>query len=119
MREENVPMDFYSWHCYGSKVSDFTSDARRHRAMLDRHGYTDTESILNEWNYVCGWSGDGWKRSLETEASLKGAAFIAAVMSACQREKPICSCTMTRGKFEHERAVQARHAGQIKGLLLR
>ena len=87
MREENVPMDFYSWHCYGSKVSDFTSDARRHRAMLDRHGYTDTESILNEWNYVCGWSGDGWKRSLETEASLKGAAFIAAVMSACQREK--------------------------------
>lgn len=80
-------MDFYSWHCYGSKVSDFTSDARRHRAMLDRHGYTDTESILNEWNYVCGWGGDGWKRSLETEASLKGAAFIAAVMSACQREK--------------------------------
>lgn len=32
MREENVPMDFYSWHCYGSKVSDFTSDVRRHGA---------------------------------------------------------------------------------------
>ena len=88
MREENVPMDFYSWHCYGSKVSDFTSDARRHRAMLDRHGYTDTESILNEWNYVCGWGGDGWKRSLETEASLKGAAFIAAAPNPYGEKPP-------------------------------
>ena len=87
MQNENVPMDFYSWHRYGSEISDFTDDARRHRALLDRYGYTDTESILNEWNYVCGWSGDEWLRSIETEISQKGAAFISAVMTACQHEK--------------------------------
>ena len=54
MREENVPMDFYSWHCYGSKVSDFTSDARRHRAMLDRilTEYPQLEAVQLQFNYV-------------------------------------------------------------------
>ncbi len=86
MRSENVPMDFYSWHCYGSCVADFTDDARRHRALLDEFGYTEAESILDEWNYVRGWSGEEWKNSLQTELSMKGAAMISAVMAACQRE---------------------------------
>lgn len=55
--------------------------------MLDRYGYSESESILNEWNYVCGWSGEGWKKSLSTELSIKGAAFIAAVATACQHER--------------------------------
>lgn len=87
MKKRNVPMDFYSWHCYSSRVEDFIRDTRLHRALLDRYGYNESESILNEWNYVCGWSGEEWKKSLATELSVKGAAFIAAVATACQHER--------------------------------
>lgn len=87
MKKRSVPMDFYSWHCYSSNVSDYIEDVRLHRALLDKYGYFDCESILNEWNYVCGWGGEEWKRSLETELSIKGAAFISAVMTACQHER--------------------------------
>ena len=54
------------------------------RAGLDRHGFTQTESILNEWNYVRSFVGDGWYYSLKQEKSLKGAAYTAAVMAKCQ-----------------------------------
>ena len=87
MSKRNVPMDFYSWHHYSANVQDFRSDMRLHRAYLDKYGYTDCESILNEWNYVCGWGGEEWKQSLATEVSTKGAAFIAAVMTAGQQER--------------------------------
>lgn len=87
LKSENVPLDFYSWHRYAKDVSEITNDVRLHREILDRFGFTDTESILNEWNYVCGWGGEGWRKSILTINSFKGAAFIAAVMAACQREK--------------------------------
>lgn len=86
MQKRNVPMDFYSWHCYSDTPRDFITAARQHRALLDKYGYTECESILNEWNYVCGWGGEAWKKSLSTEHSIKGAAFISAVMTVCQHE---------------------------------
>ncbi len=84
LRDENVPMDFYSWHCYSREIGWVSHNARRHRALADEYGFTETESILNEWNYVKGWSGDAWTYSIEQEIGIKGAAFIAAVMSDCQ-----------------------------------
>jgi len=84
MRNNSVPIDFYSWHRYAYKVEDFSADARRHRSLLDEFGYTETESILNEWNYVLGWGGAEWKQSVKTIGGIKGAAFISAVMTECQ-----------------------------------
>ena len=87
IKKRDVPMDFYSWHKYTSKIDRLIKDVHLHRALLDKYGYTECESILNEWNYVCGWSGEEWKKSLETELSMKGAAFVSAAMTACQHEK--------------------------------
>ena len=87
--DPNSPLrseDFYLPFVEGLAKSRFTDDARRHRALLDEFGYTEAESILDEWNYVRGWSGEEWKNSLQTELSMKGAAMISAVMAACQRE---------------------------------
>lgn len=81
-----VKPDFFSWHWYGSKVSDVKESVQRARELLDRYGLYECESILNEWNYIKGWTGDEWVYSLKTEKSIKGAAFIAAVMSECQKE---------------------------------
>ena len=86
IRDEKLPLDFYSWHRYAKNVDDVADSARRHRNLLDEYGLTNVESNLNEWNYVRGWNGDDWINSIETMISMKGAAFISAVMTACQKE---------------------------------
>ena len=85
MRQKNVGLDFFSWHIYERRVSEVVGKVRRIRAMLDRNGFKDVPSILNEWNYIKGWT-DEFVYSLSEIASLKGAAYTSAVMSACQDE---------------------------------
>ncbi|MBO5913532.1 MAG: hypothetical protein J6Q76_08705, partial [Clostridia bacterium] len=48
------------------------------------NGYTSTESILDEWNYVKGWTGDNYQYSVDTKLGLKGAAFTLATICASQ-----------------------------------
>ena len=86
IKDENIPFDFYSWHRYCRTPAEIVNVVRRHRALLDEYGFTETESILNEWNYVKGWGGQDWIESLDTEVSMKGAAFIAGSIAACQYE---------------------------------
>ncbi len=81
-----APLDFFSWHRYAYEPEFITKNMREFREMLDKHGFTETESILNEWNYVKGWTGDDWLYSMRQEINMKGAAFIAAVQSEGQRE---------------------------------
>jgi len=81
-----APLDFFSWHIYASEPDKITKKIRAIRELLDKYGFTDTESILNEWNYVKGWIGDDWIYTLREEISMKGAAFIAATQSEAQRE---------------------------------
>ena len=54
------------------------------RELLDKYGYTDTQSILNEWNYVRGWT-EEFVYSIESIHTHKGAAFISAVISEAQK----------------------------------
>lgn len=85
-KAKNAPCDFFSWHTYFVPPRHAAERCRQARETLDRLGFTKTESILNEWNYVKDWS-PSWVYSLEVESgrfNLKGAAFIAAVMSVCQ-----------------------------------
>ncbi|MBP5641268.1 MAG: hypothetical protein J6X55_17460 [Victivallales bacterium] len=85
-REHNAQLDFFSWHFYGVNVEPMAEKAEKVRALMTKYGYGDAESILNEWNYVRGWS-DEWLYSLDCESgsrNYKGAAFIAAAMSIMQ-----------------------------------
>lgn len=86
MQAENVPIDFYSWHIYTTSVDAVVKNIRRHRELIDKYGYTNAESILDEWNYVKNFNGEGWQYSLAQEKRIKGAAFASAVMSASQNE---------------------------------
>ena len=85
VRKKNVGLDFFSWHIYERRVSEFTAKARRIRAMLDRNGFEGVPSFLDEWNYIKGWT-DEYVYSLKEISAVKGAAFASAVMSACQDE---------------------------------
>ena len=80
LKDNNIKPDFFSWHVYSATVEKIQDWIRIARALLDKYGFYDTESILNEWNYVKGWHGDEWIYSLKMEKSLKGSAFIASTM---------------------------------------
>ena len=81
-----IKPDFLSWHCYSNDVNLLLEKVRHTREILDDCGCAETESILDEWNYVKGWCGDEWIYSLKAAKSIKGAAFVASVMCACQYE---------------------------------
>ncbi|MBE6768313.1 MAG: hypothetical protein E7549_05305 [Ruminococcaceae bacterium] len=83
MRKRKVEIDFFSWHIYRPTTTQMLNRADTVRSLLDKHGYTETESILNEWNYVRGWVED-FVYSIECIISEKGAAFTAACMAAAQ-----------------------------------
>ncbi len=86
LQENDIRPDFFSWHGYAYTVESFRDRIRAARKGLDGYGLLQTENILNEWNYIKGWRGEDWKLSLKTEKSMKGAAFIAAVMAMAQYE---------------------------------
>lgn len=84
MKKRDVPLDFLSWHCYTCEVSKFKMFVSHWRNALDNAGYTEAESILNEWNYVGGWTAEKWIESIRTMNNIKGAAFVAGAMEECQ-----------------------------------
>ena len=81
---KRAPLDFFSWHMYGLDVTEFDRKIKLVREFLDSYGYTECESILNEWNYVYGWAGDDWTYSLKKCQELKGASFVAGAMCVSQ-----------------------------------
>jgi hypothetical protein len=76
-----APLDFFSWHKYAHLIESVLGMAAKVRELLDRHGYTETESIMDEWNYVLGWSGDDIVYSHDHRGKIKGASFSVAMMS--------------------------------------
>ena len=79
-----APLDFFSWHIYAHTVEKVIARAQKVRALLDKYGYTETESILNEWNYVLGWHGEEITYSHIAKKEIKGASFTLATMCECQ-----------------------------------
>ena len=67
-----APLDFFSWHSYAG-VEDNVAFAAYARERLDAFGFTETESILNEWN-------PGTHR----RGTLADAAFVGAMMVGMQ-----------------------------------
>ena len=85
-RDNSVPLDFFSWHIYAVEPKQIADRCRQVRKMMDRYGFEKSESILNEWNYVKGWT-DDWVYSLEVESgrfNQKAAAFIMSTLIDCQ-----------------------------------
>lgn len=84
MQKRQVPIDFFSWHLYGDTPEKLISHGNRIRQLLDKNGYKETESILNEWNYVRGWT-DEFIYSIEAIHGIKGASFMLAMICEAQK----------------------------------
>lgn len=83
-KENNIPLDFFSWHIYSNEPKNVTKKAEEIKALLNKYGFGKIESILNEWNYVKGW-GEEFVYTVESITGIKGAAFMMAVISEAQK----------------------------------
>lgn len=92
-RSENVPLDFLSWHCYTADVKELAGRASQIRKLLDREGFRETESHLNEWNYLPDNSWDAFGKTAEPARrrafyeraqGAEGAAFVLASLIQLQ-----------------------------------
>ncbi len=80
LKEENAPLDFFSWHGYTLEIDYIIDKLQFSRNLLDEYGFDNTENILNEWNYAKDFTVEEYKQLL----SIKGAAFTSAYMTVCQ-----------------------------------
>ncbi|MBR6556436.1 MAG: hypothetical protein IKT60_03295 [Clostridia bacterium] len=80
LKEQNCPLDFFSWHVYAPDMQKFIERAEFIRDLLADNGFGEVENICNEWNYIEGWSGEEYIRSMDAIHGLRGSAFSAAVM---------------------------------------
>ncbi len=106
-RKDKVPLNFFSWHCYTADPTELTARARAIRRLLDAKGFTETESHLNEWNFL---PGNTWKpitksgtpavrqRFYEEMAGAPGAAFVAASLVEMQ-DAPVDVCNFYHGEL--------------------
>ena len=83
VKATGTPLDFFSWHMYHRRPHRVEEDVFKVREILDERGFNEVESILNEWNYVKRWE-EPDHYSTRVRISIKGAAYVAAVMSTCQ-----------------------------------
>ena len=81
-----VPIDFFSWHAYSNNLDKAKMRAKKIRSFLDKYGFTKTESILDEYNYIRGWQGDDMAYSRLAARGEKGAAFNLANMCTFQAD---------------------------------
>ncbi|MEJ6579835.1 MAG: sialate O-acetylesterase [Akkermansiaceae bacterium] len=106
-RNENVPLNFFSWHCYTDDPSELSERSRAIRSLLDSQGFTETENHLNEWNFL---PNNDWgsimgtatpatrTRAYDVMAGAPGAAFVATALIELQ-DTPINICNFYHGEL--------------------
>ena len=53
-KEQQAPLDFFSWHTYSNDPFVYAKKARAIRKLLNEYGFEKTEIHLNEWNILPG-----------------------------------------------------------------
>jgi hypothetical protein len=86
-KPERVPLDFYSWHRYFTDIESVVSESRKVDELLSGYGYTESESIFDEWNYMRDWNDQS--DSYHIIKNHIGAAFCGAVLCAMQTKTSI------------------------------
>lgn len=106
-RKDNVPLNFFSWHCYTDDPSELAARTRAIRQFLDSKGFTETENHLNEWNYLPGntWTAlDRAATPIERQKCYQemggaaGASFIVASLLELE-DAPIDVCNFYHGEL--------------------
>ena len=87
--QNGVPLDFYSWHLYGTRsvggkktpeAFDVAKNSREVQAVLDQHGMSSTVQVVSEWNVALGGDPGTWL------SDVTGAAYCASFLTYAQDE---------------------------------
>ena len=85
VKEREMPLDFYSFHGYFGDPNIVISLGNSAVETIREAGIEKMpELFLNEFNFIKSFSGDEFKYSIQTIMGIKGSAFIAGCMAACQ-----------------------------------
>lgn len=107
VRARQAPLDFFSWHCYTADVGELALRASGIRKLLDDHGFTKTESHLNEWNYLPDnrWDplmakakGEQRQAAYERMFGMEGALFITRALLRLQ-DTPLAMANLFHGEL--------------------
>ena len=82
MQRRGIRLDFFSWHRYCRTPEELLDRVHFFRDLMDKYGYSQAESICNEWNFVKNWT-DAFVYSMEVIHNIKGAAFTAGCILIC------------------------------------
>jgi len=82
-RDEDLPLDFYTWHIYATDVNRVLRHAEYCRDTLDEYGFKNTEAHLNEWNF------HGGPRPFADKHTMVGAAFLCETMLKLAEAKTV------------------------------
>ena len=85
MRKRKVPIDFFSWHAYGTIPVDLKEKGERLKRLLNKYGYSLSESICDEWNYVGDWGAEYVEKTVKKIHGIHGAIFVSDCMNRCQQ----------------------------------
>ena len=79
--ETKAPIDFFSWHFYGTSVERAKFEIECSQRTLETYGLGHIENILDEWNYMeCWHPSEGRTRKTNV-----GAAFTSAMHTMMQK----------------------------------
>jgi len=90
-KPRRIPLDFYSWHKYFTKISDLERFIGESVEILERYGYGDAENVFDEWNYM-----KDWNDQFDSYPKIKnhvGAAYCAAVLCTLQTKSNVAVAT--------------------------
>jgi hypothetical protein len=91
-RDRKLPLDFFTFHCYGGDIVQKVHLARR---LLDEYGFDNAEIHLNEFRYMTNWQGIrprdpekyvGVPAAFEESTGATGAAHAVSTLVALQDE---------------------------------
>lgn len=89
--ESGAPFDFFSWHGYIHTPEQAAQYSAKAEALMNQYGFSDAESIYDEWNYVVAW-GDMIQASIDLHKTALCASFMTSVMSVLQNGRTDISC---------------------------
>lgn len=87
-RDEQAPLDFFSWHQYSDKPEKIIAAPLEVKALLDEFGFAHTELHLSEWHYHPGWGSactpERQRRAFEMMLGVDAATYLGAVLTGWQ-----------------------------------
>lgn len=96
VKENNAPLDFFSWHLYSNDPQDWARAAKFYRQELDSLGFQATQMHVTEWNTDIRQTGDQSAEAFALRVGGKGAAILTAAWIAMQ-ENGVAEVAFYRG----------------------